>query len=291
MMEKLKQINKKELLLDILYDIIGGSLYAAGAYSFASKADFVTGGITGYAMILNYFIKTIPIGMWILILNIPIILYCLKTLGKRFLFHSLRTMVISTVLLDLVFPHLPSYTGDKLMAALFAGALSGAGLALIYWRGSSTGGTDFLILSLRKKMPHVNVGTISMIIDGSAILVSAFVFRRIDPVLQGLVMTVASATVVDKITNGFVTGQLCLVITSKGKEIADEIMEEVERGVTAIEATGMFSGQGKKVLMCACTRAEACRIRAIANRHDKASFVVLCPYDTAYGLGFQPADN
>lgn len=120
---------------------------------------------------------------------------------------------------------------------------------------------------------------------------SAFVFRRIDPVLQGLVMTVASATVVDKITNGFVTGQLCLVITSKGKEIADEIMEEVERGVTAIEATGMFSGQGKKVLMCACTRAEACRIRAIANRHDKASFVVLCPYDTAYGLGFQPADN
>ena len=68
-------------------------------------------------------------------------------------------------------------------------------------------------------------------------------------------------------------------------------MEEVERGVTAIEATGMFSGQGKKVLMCACTRAEACRIRAIANRHDKASFVVLCPYDTAYGLGFQPADN
>ena len=130
MMEKLKQINKKELLLDILYDIIGGSLYAAGVYSFASKADFVTGGITGYAMILNYFIKTIPIGMWILILNIPIILYCLKTLGKRFLFHSLRTMVISTVLLDLVFPHLPSYTGDKLMAALFAGALSGAGLAL-----------------------------------------------------------------------------------------------------------------------------------------------------------------
>ena len=75
MMEKLKQINKKELLLDILYDIIGGSLYAAGVYSFASKADFVTGGITGYAMILNYFIKTIPIGMWILILNIPIVLY------------------------------------------------------------------------------------------------------------------------------------------------------------------------------------------------------------------------
>lgn len=291
MKEKWKRIDKKELCLDILYDILGGALYAAGVYSFASKADFVTGGVTGYAMILNYFVKAIPIGMWILILNVPIVLYCLKTLGKRFLIHSLRTMVISTVLLDWVFPHLPTYSGDPLMAALFAGALSGAGIALIYWRGSSTGGTDFLILSLRKKMPHMPVGTISMIIDGSAILVSALVFRRIDAVLQGLIMTVVSAVVLDKITNGFVTGQLCLVITSKGQEIADDIMEDVERGVTAIEATGMFSGQGRKVLMCACTRAEACRIRAIATRHDKAAFVVLCPYDTAYGLGFQPSDN
>lgn len=291
MMEKWKQINKKELGLDILYDILGGALYAAGVYSFASKADFVTGGVTGYAMILNYFIKAIPIGMWILILNVPIVLYCLKTLGKRFLFHSLRTMVISTILLDWVFPMLPTYSGDPLMAALFAGALSGAGIALIYWRGSSTGGTDFLILSLRKKMPHMPVGTISMLIDGSAILVSALVFRRIDAVLQGLIMTVVCGVVLDKITNGFVTGQLCLVITGKGPEIAEDIMAEVERGVTAIEATGMFSGQGKKVLMCACTRAEACRIRAIAMHHDKAAFVVLCPYDTAYGLGFQPADN
>lgn len=291
MIEKWKQINKKELGLDILYDILGGALYAAGVYSFASKADFVTGGVTGYAMILNYFIKAIPIGMWILILNVPIVLYCLKTLGKRFLFHSLRTMVISTILLDWVFPMLPTYSGDPLMAALFAGALSGAGIALIYWRGSSTGGTDFLILSLRKKMPHMPVGTISMLIDGSAILVSALVFRRIDAVLQGLIMTVVCGVVLDKITNGFVTGQLCLVITGKGPEIAEDIMAEVERGVTAIEATGMFSGQGKKVLMCACTRAEACRIRAIAMHHDKAAFVVLCPYDTAYGLGFQPADN
>lgn len=291
MMEKWKQINKKELGLDILYDILGGALYAAGVYSFASKADFVTGGVTGYAMILNYFIKAIPIGMWILILNVPIVLYCLKTLGKRFLFHSLRTMVISTILLDWVFPMLPTYSGDPLMAALFAGALSGAGIALIYWRGSSTGGTDFLILSLRKKMPHMPVGTISMLIDGSAILVSALVFRRIDAVLQGLIMTVVCGVVLDKITNGFVTGQLCLVITGKGPEIAEDIMAEVERGVTAIEAMGMFSGQGKKVLMCACTRAEACRIRAIAMHHDKAAFVVLCPYDTAYGLGFQPADN
>lgn len=291
MKEKWKRIDKKELFLDILYDILGGALYAAGVYSFASQADFVTGGVTGYAMILNYFVKAIPIGMWILILNVPIVLYCLKTLGKRFLLHSLRTMVISTVLLDWVFPHLPTYSGDPLMAALFAGALSGAGIALIYWRGSSTGGTDFLILSLRKKHPHIPVGTISMMIDGSAILVSALVFRRIDAVLQGLIMTVVSAVVLDKITNGFVTGQLCLVITSKGQEIADDIMEDVERGVTAIEATGMFSGQGKKVLMCACTRAEACRIRAIANRHDKTAFVVLCPYDTAYGLGFQPTDN
>ena len=173
------------------------------------------------------------------------------------------------------------------MAALFAGALSGAGLALVYWRGSSTGGTDFLIMSLRKKFPHLSIGTISICIDGTVILLGGIVFGRIDAVLQGIVMTAVSTTVIDKITAGFMTGQVTFIVTGKPKEISDEIMHNIGRGVTSIKGTGMFSGSDRTILMCACSRAEACHIRGIAYSVDKSALVLLCPYDTAYGLGFQ----
>lgn len=276
----------REIAMDLLFDIVGGILYAAGIYSFASQAEFAPGGISGLAIIINHF-TNLPIGTCTLALNIPIIIICLKTLGKTFFFKSLKTMIISTVIIDFVFPLLPVYTGDALMAALFAGALSGAGLALVYWRGSSTGGTDFLIMSLRKKFPHLSIGTISIFIDGAVIMLGGIVFGRIDAVLQGIVMTAVSTTVIDKITAGFMTGQVTFIVTNKAQEISDEIMHSIGRGVTSIKATGMFSGSDRNILMCACSRAEACHIRAIANSVDKTALVLLCPYDTAYGLGFQ----
>ncbi|MDO4568605.1 MAG: YitT family protein [Clostridia bacterium] len=280
----------KKLGMDVLFDIIGGTLYAAGIYSFASQAQFAPGGITGIALIINHY-TDLPIGIGTLLLNIPVVLLCLKTLGKRFLLLSVKTMVISTVIMDFVFPMLPAYTGDSLMAALFAGALSGAGLALIYWRGSSTGGTDFLILSMRKKKPHLSIGTISVVTDGCVILLGGLVFGRIDAVLQGIVMTAVSTIIIDKITNVFTNGQIALIVTSNGEAISKTIMRDIGRGVTSVNATGMFSGADRRVLICACSRAEACRIRGIAYRADKKALVVLCPYDTAYGLGFlAPAD-
>lgn len=287
----LRRVDWKRFFIDVLFDLTGGTLYAAGVYTFAAKANFVPGGVSGYAIILNRLLSAVPIGVWTLILNVPIILYCLKTLGKGFLARSLRTMVIVTLLLDSVFPRLPAYGGDKLMSALFAGALAGAGLSLIYWRGSSTGGSDFLILSLRKRWPHLPLGYISAVIDGSAILLNGLIFGNIEAVLQGFVMTAVCSAVINKITVGFVNGQLTLIVTDKGEQIAQRIMDEVERGVTSMDATGMYSGTDKKVLMCACSRAEAVRVRALAQSVDKQALVLLCPYDTAYGFGFQPPEG
>lgn len=270
----------------LLADAVGGALYAAGVYSFASAAEFAPGGISGLAVILNHFTK-LPIGLCTLALNVPVILLCFKTLGRGFFLRSLCTMAVSTIMLDLVFPLLPVYQGDALMAALFAGALSGAGLALIYAQDSSTGGTDFVILSLRKKMPHLSIGTISLVTDGAVILLGGLAFGRIDAVLQGIVMTAVSTTIIDKITYRFTAGQMVIIITGEGKAIAQEIGARVERGVTAVDAVGTYTGAPRQMLLCACSRAEAFRIRSIAYAQDKSALVTLCPFDAAYGLGFQ----
>lgn len=285
-MKEAAKWNIKETAVDILYDIIGGILYAAGIYSFAANAEFAPGGISGLAIIINHF-TNIPIGMCTLLLNVPVILICIRLLGKRFLFKSLCTMAISTVWMDVVFPLLPAYSGDPLMAALFAGALSGAGLGLVYSRGSSTGGTDFVIMSVRKKMPHLSIGTISILVDGCVILLGGLVFGRIDAVLQGIIMTALSTMMVDKITTGFVTGQVVFIVTGHGSELSRSIMKETDRGVTSIKGMGMFTGAEKNILMCACSRAEAVRIRTLVHKEDKSALVMICPFDSVFGEGFQ----
>ncbi len=275
-----------DIVKDLPIDIIGGALYAAGIYSFASAAQFAPGGIAGLSVIINHF-TSLPIGVLTLLLNIPVILFSYRTLGKWFLFKSLKTMAIVTVLLDVVFPLFPVYSGDTIMAALYAGALSGAGLALIYRRGSSTGGTDFLIMSLRKKLPHVSIGMLSIVTDGVVILLGGVAFSRIDAVLQGIMMSVVATVLIDKITYRLTAGQLAIIVTGEGERIAARINADIERGVTSVEALGTFTGSVRRVLICACSRAEAHRIRKLVYGIDEGALIMFCPYDAAYGLGFQ----
>ena len=287
MNKAIKSINKKELALDILFDILGGAIYAAGVYLFAKAAEFAPGGITGLAILINHYLKSVPIGIITLVLNIPIALFSYKVLGKRFFIKSVKTMVIVAVLLDFVFPHLTQYSGDPLMAALFGGAFLGIGLALIYMRGSSTGGTDFIILSIRKKRSHISIGQITLIIDGVIISLGGLVFGRIDAVLQGLVMTVTSTIVIDKIMYGVSSGKSLMIITEKGAEISKEITNVVGRGVTQMTGKGAYSGLEKQVLVCACSKSQTYKVREVVRRIDDKALVIINSFDEAFGVGFK----
>ena len=167
--------NLKEVGTDTIYDIIGSILYGIGIYTFASNANFAPGGIAGVTIIIHHFLPWVPIGAGQLVINIPVAIICFKLLGKKFFIKSVRSMVISSFFLDFVMPQFPMYGGERLLAAIFAGVLSGAGLALIYMRGSSTGGTDFIIMAIRKKLPHMSIGSISLAIDGSVILAGGLI--------------------------------------------------------------------------------------------------------------------
>ena len=172
----------RTLAVDLVHDILGSILFAIGVYTFAKSADFAPGGVTGLALILNHLWQC-PIGTATLALNLPIILLSYRVMGRKFLFKSFRTMAISTFFLDIVFPFTPVYTGNPLLAALFSGAFMGAGLALVYMRGSSTGGTDFLIFTVKKLRPHFSMGQVTLLIDLSVILLGGVFFRNIDALL------------------------------------------------------------------------------------------------------------
>ena len=132
----------KTFLIDILLDIVGGCFIAIGGYNFAVASGFPVAGISGIAIVFYYFWK-IPIGTMTTILNIPIILICYKLLGKQFFLRSIKTMLISNILMDWVVPLFPIYQGDMMLSCICMSVFSGIGYAIIYMRDTSTGGTGF----------------------------------------------------------------------------------------------------------------------------------------------------
>ena len=287
-----KKYGWKTAARDVLHDVVGSILYAAGIYTFAATANFAPGGITGVAMIINHYVPFLRIGLLSLLINVPVAIICYRLLGRVFFFKSVKSMLISALFLDLVFPLFPQYdgAGNPLLAALFAGALSGVGLAIIYMPGSSTGGTDFVIMSIRKLKPHLSIGTISLIVDGVVILVGWPVFGNINAVLYGVLMTIVSTTIIDKVMYGTGTRRMLLVISDKAQEIASVIMEETERGATLADVRGAYTGKPHQIMMCVCSKVEVFHARRIINRIDPAAIVMLTTVDEAYGEGFLEPD-
>jgi len=286
-----KRFGWKVAAKDMLHDVIGSFLYAVGISFFAAKADFAPGGITGIAMIIHHYLPDLGIGLMSLVINIPVAIICYRLLGRVFFFKSVKSMLISALFLDVIVPHLGFYQDNPLLAALFAGALSGIGLAIIYMPGSSTGGTDFVIMSIRKLRPHLSIGTISLVVDGVVILLGWPVFGDINAVLYGVLMTIVSTTIIDKLMYGTGTRRMLLVISDKAKEIADAIMEETERGATLADVRGAYTGKPHQMMMCVCSKVEVFTSRRIINRIDPAAIVMLTTVDEAYGEGFLEPDT
>lgn len=289
--EKLK-IDPKTLLVDVIFDIIGCALYGAGMYNFAVASNFAPGGVSGVAIIVNKLTGgLIPIGLGTVLINIPIVLICFKALGLRFFFRSAKTILFSAIIIDYIMPLLPLYKGEPILAAIFGGILAGAGLACIYMRDSSTGGSDFVIMAIRRKNPQLSLGLISLAVDGVVILFGGIVYGTIDAALYGLIMTITYSVLIDKIMYGNDSRKLMTIISTSGQAISDRINSEIERGVTIINGKGAYTGADKNVLLCACSNSEVFKIKRIAHDLDAKAFVMVSSIDAAYGEGFKRHDS
>ncbi len=280
----------QNLMLDLVYDVVGSLIFGLGLYTFAREGGFATGGFSGLGLMLNH-LTGLPIGMLTLLLNIPLIILSYRTLGRFFLLKTLKTMIIQTLILDLVMPLFPTYRGNPLIAALFTGVLMGAGLGIIYMRGSSTGGSDFLILSLHKVLPHLSVGQFSLMIDFVILILGALVYGNIDAALYGLISTFACSQVMDRVLYGAGSGKMAIIITNHGMETAQAISDEIERGSTLIKAIGTYSGDGRDMLLCACSKNQIFKVRAAAHKVDERAMVMITEVDEVYGEGFKSPEE
>ena len=285
--ERMGKNKGKELTIDIVVDIVGNMLIAIGVYNFAANSGFPVAGISGIALIF-YHLFGLPIGVMTVVLNIPIILLCYKLLGKEFLLRSLKTMIIAWPLMDIVAPMLPVYSGDRMLSAICVGVFSGLGYALIYLRNSSTGGADFIIMSIRALKPHLSIGKIAFITDVVIVGLGGVLFGDTDSIIYGLILTYILSTVVDKVMYGIDAGKMTLVVTDHSKEVAEKIDELTARGCTFLRGVGSYSGEEKMVVMCACSNKEMHKVQKAVKEVDNRAFLIMMESNEVRGEGFKP---
>lgn len=292
-MEKaLKRKHLRETALDLSADIVGSVIFAVGIVCFTGPANIAPGGVSGIAIILNYVWNMLPIGGMSLAINVPLMVLSFKYLGRRASMRTICSLIISSLMIDWVAaPFFPIYTGDRLLGAVFGGVFIGAGLSLIFLRGSTTGGTEIVSNLLRLKWPHISMGRAILFVDCAVIALSMIVFKNLESGMYGIISLFCSTKVIDAIVYGFDQGNMVTVVSDKNEAISKRILEEIDRGVTLLHGKGAYTGQEKEVLICAVRKSEFARLKSIIREIDYSAFVVTTEAGEILGEGFKPVDK
>ena len=273
---------REELKNDLL--VLLGLLVAAAAYRmYLIPNRVVNGGFTGVGQLLNH-ATGISVGLVNVALNVPLFLISMKSMGLRFGVRSLVTMVLLSVLIDHI--PLPPATDDMLLASVYGGAISGIGFGLVLRGNATTGGTDMLASLLHRLVPMVKVSYAIFLFDGLVIIASAFVFEA-QAAMYGLISAFLCNVLIDLVLEGPNSAHTYFIISDKSAAIADKIMHEMDRGVTGLEAMGMYSHAHKQVLLCVVNRFESMRLRRIVFEVDPRAFVIANKAKEVLGEGFK----
>ena len=282
----MKKFDIGKLSKELFVDIVGGLLLALAVYNFASNAGFPVAGISGVALII-YHLFGLPMGAVTLLLNIPIVIICFKFLGKEFFIRSVKTMIISSFLLDYVAPLFPVYAGDRLLAAICTGVLQGLGFGMIYSMNTSTGGMDFVIMTIRKLKPYMSIGKITLITDVLVVGVGGLLIGEFEGIIYGFILTYLVSMVIDKYMYGLDAGKVTFIVTEHGMEVAEKISDLTERGSTLLKAKGSFTNQDKDVVMCACNNKQMHLVQEAVKKVDREAFLITMESNEVRGEGFK----
>ena len=249
---------------------------------FLTPNAIAPGGLTGVAMILNHLFHW-PIGVTSLLLCVPLFLAGWKQSGVLFVLRSTGATVLFSLLIDLL--PLPAVTDDILLASVFGAVLLGVGLGMILMGGGTTGGTDMLAELLHRRFPSVRVGVFLACADGCVILAAAVVMGA-RAALYALINIAISAYVIDQVLSGTGKAKACFIISDLSERISARIMQEMERGVTLLNATGAYSGAGKNLIICVCAAREITRLKQIVKLEDQKAFMFITDTHETLGEGF-----
>lgn len=275
--------------MDYIMIIVGAGILALGVSSLFDPIGLVTGGFSGLSIVIKgvssrWIEGGIPLWLTNIALNIPVFLISYFVKGKRFIGRTLFGTIALSVWLYIL-PVWDMAQGDYMIAAIFGGAFTGIGIGLVIRAGATTGGTDMVAALIQVKLRHFSIVKILQVIDGLVVLLGLFVFG-IRPVLYAIIGIVVATKVSDMIVEGWNYSKAVYIITNQHEIVAQKILSELERGVTGLEAKGMYTGTDKCVLYCVMSQKEVVRLKVLVADIDPQAFVIVSDVREVLGEGF-----
>lgn len=273
-------------MLDLLFSVAGSAVLALAIAVFTVPNDIAPGGVSGLATALTH-ITPISVGLWALLLNVPLLLGAWKMMG----FHSLLTTLFATLLLsaliDLFGVVFPPYTGNTLLAAFAGGVLSGAGVGLLFLRGISTGGTDLLALLLHRVLPNVPNGVLLLLADSAVVIFAVLIFRDLDVALYSAITIYISSKVIDAMAQGVDYAKVVYTVTDHGNEVSTALIQNTPRGTTLVSAEGGYTADRKKIVITVTRRSYLAQTLKLIKQTDPAAFTFVTDATEVHGEGFK----
>lgn len=279
---------KKRIFIEYLGIAVGSFLIALSLTAFLVPNRIAAGGVSGLATVI-YYITSFPIGITMLIINIPLFFAGLKIMGISFGVRTVYGIVTLSVFTDLLQPHMTALTNDLLLASIYGGVLSGIGLGIVFRSRGTTGGTD-MIASFLNYFTGITVGEGLLIADG-VVVALAGIFFNLEVALYAAVTIYITSQTIDVVQEGLNYKKGVLIISDKAEQINQMVVNELNRGVTEFEAKGGYTGNTREVLLCVISRSEVSELKSAITEIDKDAFVIISNVHEVLGEGFTEIVN
>ncbi|MBQ6997934.1 MAG: YitT family protein [Oscillospiraceae bacterium] len=271
--------------LMLLKVTLGTALFSLGFDLFLTPHELNAGGLSGLAQILVTLLGFGSVGLFTAIINLPLFIFGYKWIGKKFFWGSLFGMAMLSLTLEL-FALLPVPQTDPLLSTVYGGCACGLGLGLVFVAGGSTGGSDIIVRLLQRKWQHIPIGTINFLFDATVAALTGIVFHDMTRALYTGIAVFLSGKVIDMVVYSFDYSRVAIIITDSYEQIADRILEKLERGVTYLEGEGAYSRQEKKVILTAVKKHQMAELKKLVSEIDPNAFVIVQEAHQVLGDGF-----
>lgn len=280
---------------------LGSALMGLGFALFINPYNIVPGGFIAIGLLVHSIIPEVPIGMFALALNVPVLILGIKLLGPRFGLKTVIGIVLTSVFVDGLDWYMKTSSeinladplglaNDLLLSVIFGSIFIGGGLGLVFRTGATTGGTD-VIAAIIAKYARVSIGQGVIFADTAVVISALFVFQDWKIPLYSLLSIYIMGQVINIVMNGFKYDNVLFIISEKHEIIRDKILTDFDRGGTYLKGEGMYTGEEKNVIFLVLTRRELPLMKAFVHKTDPDAFMTIMDTRQTLGEGFKPLNN
>jgi len=275
---------KKIAYRDYLGITVGVIITAIGMNMFLIPNKIAAGGVSGLATVLYYLLGW-PVGVIMLVFNIPLFIIGIKIMGPRYGLNTLFGAGVLAVAIDVTAPFTPLLTADLLLSSLYGGVVCGIGMGLVFRSKGNTAGTALAAVILNKLL-GIRIGQAMMAADFFVIVFAGVAFKSAELALYALISMFVTGQIIDLVQEGPSSSKAFFVMSSQSAKVADAILIELDRGVTLFQVKGCYTGQPREMLLCVVSTSEVTHLKELIYEIDSKAFVIVTSAHEVLGEGF-----